>query len=181
VLAALACGACASAPDPNTATNVELPSYAQFVNGAAPLPAADLLGCTPSSPPQGVHSALEATCGTLDCHGQPGRPFRLYGEYGLRASAGLSGPLTDQELYANFLSAVALQPEEMSRVVAGEDSPVDLLLIQKPRMTVFHKGGKQMLPGDYMDTCLVTWLADPSGYQGYHFNSACCDSAAIHL
>jgi hypothetical protein len=41
-----------------------------------------------SAPPregfESVADAMQPSCGTLDCHGQPGRNLRLYGGRGLR-------------------------------------------------------------------------------------------------
>jgi hypothetical protein len=177
ILAALTAAACSDIPDPARYTYLFQPSYAQFTSGAAPLAASP---CTASGS-VGVHTFLENQCGTLDCHGQTGRPFRLFSVNGLRAEsdAGLSrfAPLTADELYANYLSAVGLEPEEMSRVVVGDDSPTALLIVKKPRLIEHHKGGKKMSQGDPEDTCLTSWLADPAHFEGVSFDSACCDEA----
>jgi hypothetical protein len=43
-----------------------------------------------------VQPYVEAGCATLDCHGDPGRPLRLYSELGLRKAAELRPrPLSD--------------------------------------------------------------------------------------
>jgi hypothetical protein len=174
LLAGLLCGivtvSCASIPDPSRYTEIGLPSFAQFAGGTTGNAA-------------GVHSFLENQCGTLDCHGQVGRPFRLYSENGLRAvnDAGAvsgAGGETSVEVYANFLSAVGLQPEQMSAVVAGQASPTTLLLVAKPLGYQSHKGGVRMLPQGYLASCLEGWLADPSGYGGDTFSASDCMSAA---
>lgn len=58
-----------------------------------------------------VHPVLEASCATLDCHGDPDRPLRLFAETGLRASDDLRGlPITEQELEQNLRSLAAVDP-----------------------------------------------------------------------
>src|SRR5258706_9050355 len=62
-----------------------------------------------------VDNYLRRRCGTLDCHGQPGRSLRLYGREGFRLyneDAGLiSGfqPTTPEETRANFQAIVTLE------------------------------------------------------------------------
>lgn len=171
VAAAVAAAAlsCSMTPDPSATISVAEPSYADFVGGG-------VLG-------SGVHVFLEKQCGTLDCHGQVGRPLRLYSVDGLRApnDAGLvsgAGAETSAELYSNYLSVVGLQPEEMNRVMAGLDPPTQLLLLQKPMALVSHKGGQRILLGDSMYTCLMTWLEAPSG-QATFDATACTQAAAL--
>lgn len=153
-LAALA-SSCASSPDPNRYTIIFRPDFSQF--------AGDSTGKNP-----GVHLFLEKQCGTLDCHGQVGRPFRLFSAGGLRARndagsiSGIGGDTPD-EIYANYVSLVGLEPEEMSRVVAGEDPPTELLVVKKPRGAEGHKGGIRIVEGDPEDLCLTGWLGAPSG------------------
>lgn len=183
LIAAFTGAACAEIPNPTRYTYLFQPSYTQFTSGDTPL------AQSPCTPPggftnSGVHTFLENQCGTLDCHGQVGRPFRIFSVNGLRAEndagdySGGGGGLTPDELYSNFLSAIGVEPEEMSRVVVGDDSPTALLLVKKPRLLERHKGGKKMVQGDPLDTCLTTWLADPSHYEGAQFDTACCDLAA---
>jgi hypothetical protein len=110
-----------------------------------------------------VADALQPSCGTLDCHGQRGRNLRLCGGRGLRLNPkGNSADegTTDAEYEANFLSLTALEPEALDAVVTslGED-PERLTLVRKARGTELHKGGVQMLPGDPLDRCLLSWLA----------------------
>lgn len=58
-----------------------------------------------------IQPVLATGCATLDCHGDPGRPLRLFAEVGLRASPMLRGsPITRGELEANVLSLVAVDP-----------------------------------------------------------------------
>ena len=65
--------ACASPPDPNRATLV---GFVDPTGGLDPDPV--------QFKDQGVSKFLERRCGTLDCHGQGGRPLRLYSGRGLR-------------------------------------------------------------------------------------------------
>ncbi len=111
-----------------------------------------------------VSPVFERRCGTLDCHGQEGRPLRIYSGRGLRLpnDAGLvpgSGDTTPAEITANYRSVIGLEPEEMSRVVAGEDPPRTLLILAKPLMLQAHKGGPALAPvNDPGETCITSWL-----------------------
>ena len=149
VLAALA-WSCASGSDGDRVTTVLAPDATQFDQGF-------------------VSYFLEKRCGTLDCHGQVGRPLRIYGRYGLRLpnDAGLtpiSGDTSQAERAANYRAVIALEPEEMSRVVAGVDGVDELLVIRKPIGTdedskgVRHKGGSVIARGDDGYLCLTTWI-----------------------
>jgi hypothetical protein len=132
--------ACASPPDPNRATAVG------FVDTAGNLDPDPV-----QFKEQNVSLFLERRCGTLDCHGRPERPLRIYGARGLRLpnDGGLrptQGGTSNEEVVANYRSVVGLEPELMSRVVAAhatgtcglEGEPEDvlcprrLLLISKP-------------------------------------------------
>jgi hypothetical protein len=122
-----------------------------------------------------VDDYLRRRCGTLDCHGQPGRAYRIYGREGFRLyneDADLvSGfqPTTEAETRANFQAAVGLEPEEMSRVVASQGAdPKKLLLLRKPLQLEYapghkerHKGGEAMGPGDRGYECVEAWLRVP--------------------
>ena len=58
-----------------------------------------------------LHPILEARCATLDCHGDPGRPLRLYADTGLRARDDLrDAPMTDDELAANVAALFGVDP-----------------------------------------------------------------------
>ena len=144
---------CASIPDENRYTIVLTPDAVQYQNG--------------------VSFFMERRCGTLDCHGQDGRPMRIYGSRGLRLpnDGGLTpatGDTTPAEQIANFRAVVGLQPEQMSRVVAsGGQNPESLLLLQKPLSVegggATHKGGPVISSGQADDgyVCLTQWLANP--------------------
>lgn len=158
---------CSMAPSATSTVTLVEPSYDEFVGGG--------------SNGSGVHVFLENQCGTLDCHGQVGRPLRLYSVDGLREpnDAGLvsgAGAETSGEIYANFLSVISLQPEETNRVVLGLDPPTEMLLVQKPMGLVSHKGGIRIVPGDPMYLCLTSWLEASSGQAT--FNGPACTQAA---
>jgi hypothetical protein len=110
-----------------------------------------------------VADALQIGCGTLDCHGQPGRNLRLYGARGLRLQEGdtsAAGATTAAEYDASYWSLVGLEPERLSDVVADRGArPERLALVRKPRGRELHKGGTLMEPSDDLDRCLVRWLA----------------------
>jgi len=136
---------CASPPDSKRFTEVltpDFPTYRDFVD-----------------------TYLQRRCGTLDCHGQPGRAYRIYGFTGFRLynlDAGLvSGqqPTTPEEVLANYQAAVALEPEEMSRLIATQGAdPSKLLLLRKALKAERHKGGPAMAPDDVGYRCVVAWL-----------------------
>lgn len=126
----------------------------------------------------GVHLFLERRCGTLDCHGQAGRPFRLFSMGGLRLTndAGLisgMGADTPEEVYANFQALVGLQPEDTSKVVSGVEPPTVLLVVAKPLALQTHKGGAVLAQGDSGDVCLESWLS------GHIDLNACTDATAV--
>ena len=109
---------------------------------------------------------FERRCGTLDCHGDPGRPFRVYGRAGLRAGFPDAGPpsggvvvTTPVEIAQNRLSACAIEPEEMDLVVRGALSSDELTLLQKPRLVQAHKGGRVMAEDSAGDRCIASWIA----------------------
>ena len=166
-------GSCAATPDTSQETVILTPDYETFAGKGKDV---------------GVHIFLERRCGTLDCHGQVGRPFRLFSQYGLRASfdggvdAGyVTGgePDTAQEIYSNYLAAIGLQPEETSRVVAGDDPPTDLLLVAKPLDLQVHKGGQQISMGDVSYKCLTLWLTLEPHASRDAVNAACNAAALI--
>ncbi len=106
---------------------------------------------------------MERHCGSLDCHGQPGRPLRVYSQFGMRLSDDdMPGgrPRTDDELTANYVATISLEPEIMTQVAEQHGAePERLMLIRKPLGTERHKGGQifsdQSDPG-YL--CLTSWL-----------------------
>jgi hypothetical protein len=115
-----------------------------------------------SFPP--VAELLVVRCGSLLCHGTPGRNLRLYGSAGLRWSSS-DRPLvplcdTQDEIDQDYESVVGLEPETMSAVVAAAGmNPDRLTMVRKARGTEAHKGGQIWSQGDDSDNCVTTWLA----------------------
>lgn len=111
-----------------------------------------------------VSPVFERRCGTLDCHGQVGRPLRIYSGLGLRLpnDAGNlpgTGATTPDEIATNYRTVIGLEPEEMTRVIAGLDPPRALLILKKPLMLEAHKGGPAFAPsGDPGETCITSWI-----------------------
>lgn len=114
-----------------------------------------------SFPPVG--EALHYNCGTLDCHGDIARNFRLYGQNGLRLDPMEypgSGVTTPDELHENYLSVISVEPELTAAVYAeGGAHPERLTLVRKGRGAEHHKGGKVIDVGSPADVCLTSWLA----------------------
>jgi hypothetical protein len=116
-----------------------------------------------------VGNFLGHRCGSLDCHGQPGRNMRVWGCEGMRLSPNdvsickrsLGGQsTTEAEHQATYRSVVGLEPTVMSEVVANHGKNPELLtLIRKPRGLESHKGGTLFVPGDDQDVCLTSWLS----------------------
>lgn len=146
---------CASAPQSQAVTEILQPDYASYAAYVDPY--------------------FQRRCGTLDCHGQPGRAFRLYSVNGLRpfdvgdagsgppptSGGAIGGPgVLELEQRSNFEAAVALEPEEMTRVMGRQgQEPNTLLLLRKPLELERHKGGKSMLgENDRGYECVVGWL-----------------------
>ncbi len=146
-MAALASMSCAGTPDKNRVTDVILPDFDTYKNN--------------------VDLYLARRCGTLDCHGQPGRAYRIYSREGFRLynqDAGLvSGqqPTTPEEVMANFQAIVSLEPEELNRVVASqgdEDALKRWIWIRKPLRLERHKGGPAMAEDDSGYKCVLAWM-----------------------
>lgn len=136
---------CASPPDSKRFTEILQPDYPTYRTY--------------------VDAYLQRRCGTLDCHGQPGRAYRIYGFAGFRlynVDAGLvtgQQPTTEDEVLANYQAAVALEPEEMSRLIATQGAdPNMLMLLRKPLRIERHKGGPAMAEDDAGYRCVVAWL-----------------------
>lgn len=146
-----ASSSCASIPDSGRFTAVLAPDYATYQ--------------------QHVDTYLQRRCGTLDCHGQPGRAYRVYGFTGFRLynlDAGLISGVQEtlpEEIRANYEALVSLEPEEMSRVMAkqgGEKEDLDrLLFFRKAQRIERHKGGQAMAEDDPGYRCVVAWLRIP--------------------
>jgi hypothetical protein len=144
-----ALSSCASVPDDKRFTALANPNYPVFRDSVDPY--------------------IEKQCGTLDCHGQPGRGLRVYGFRGLRLysqEAGLIPGLqqtTAEEVNANYFALISVEPETFNRVMArnGED-PTQLLFLRKALNYERHKGGAVMSFGQDPYNCIVAWLKLPS-------------------
>lgn len=131
----------------------------------------------------GVSDALEAHCGTLDCHGNSARNMRIYGINGIRFGKGLvpgSDPTTGAsdagklggELLLTYEAVIAIQPEVLGQIVSQHGArPERWIVITKGRGTEHHKGGSRMQLHDATDTCITSWLTGV-------VNTDACDQAA---
>jgi hypothetical protein len=116
-----------------------------------------------------VGEYLANRCGTLDCHGQMSRSFRVYGCQGMRldpkaipvCSPPLGGSVTSPaEHAATYRSLVGLEPTVMSEVYDNHGAHPELLtFVRKARGIEAHKGGALITPGDNQDICVTSWLA----------------------
>ncbi|MEA2746165.1 MAG: hypothetical protein QOI41_308 [Myxococcales bacterium] len=148
-LAFIAIAACASSPDSGRLTDVIVPDFDTYITN--------------------VDAYLTRRCGSLDCHGQPGRAYRIYSREGFRLvqlqdGSLVSGqqPTQPEEQRANFQALVAVEPEEMSRLMARQgDNPNELLFLRKPLKLERHKGGPAMAEDDPGYRCVVAWLQIP--------------------
>jgi hypothetical protein len=114
---------------------------------------------------QGVGDYLDHRCGTLDCHGQPGRNLRIWGCFGMRLdpkdiSSCITGTQTTMaEHHATYRSLVGLEPAVMSEVEQGNGANPDLLtFVRKAEGLESHKGGRLITPGDDQEKCIFSWL-----------------------
>lgn len=108
-----------------------------------------------------VADALQPSCGTLDCHGQIGRNLRLFGGRGLRLDpqhTSAEGATTEAEYAASYRSLTALEPEALDELLRAGGEVERLSLLRKARGSEQHRGGVQLLPGDPLDRCLLSWL-----------------------
>ncbi len=127
-----------------------------------------------------VSPLLERRCGTLDCHGQPTRPMRIYSQLGLRhpdeqnVSGGI--PTTDFEILDNYASVCGVDPEPMDKAAKDRGSSAEkLLLINKARGTAAHKGGKVVNENDAADQCILGWIRRATYVQQ---QTSCCAALA---
>jgi hypothetical protein len=140
---------CSGVPSTSDRIIVEGPPAGIFING----------------PTGGVDAVFERRCGSLDCHGQYGRPLRIYSQYGLRmpnpSNAGPgSGPTTTEEQNENYRSIVALEPEKMTNIIKSipNGDPFTLLILEKPLNRESHKGGPVISKDDATSQCLAAWI-----------------------
>jgi hypothetical protein len=155
-VAVLAAASACSSYSPGATTAVVGPDFGQF-KGTLP----------DGGSSNGVSQLLQKRCGTLDCHGQPGRPLRIYGANDLRLDDGGDpeggnvpggAPTTPAEYLADYESVIGLQPELMTEVVHGTQPPESLLLLRKPLQLERHKGGAVIVEDDSAYNCIVSWL-----------------------
>lgn len=166
-----------------------------FVSAIAAAALASASGCAAQSEPvytfpsekqfvdDGVSEFLERRCGTMDCHGQVGRPLRLYAKDGLRLATSPerdTKTTTDAERKANYVAVIGLEPEELSLSVQSKGEYVDFMLFKKPLGEegggVKHKGGP-VLAATQTDpgwVCLRSWVAGSA-------DKAKCAAAATAL
>lgn len=115
----------------------------------------------------GVSAFLERRCGSLDCHGQEGRPLRIYSQWGLRLAPSAdgtrnAGATTAEERSANYLAVVGLEPENMAKCFAdGSYDTFQLLLkpLAQEGRGIRHKGGPVLraTEADPGWQCLYGW------------------------
>lgn len=99
-----------------------------------------------------MQPVLGIGCGALDCHGDSGRPMRLYSERGLRLTKELRGePITAAEIGANMNS--------VSAISAGPSSLALLKPLALAAGGVDHVGGELWASADTAEfTCVKGWL-----------------------
>jgi hypothetical protein len=128
-----------------------------------------------------VNNVLEKRCGTLDCHGDPARPFIVYGQSAYRRPGGEAfdpplGPViadeyypggeatTEFELLGTYQSICGLEPEKTDAVVKNAEPVESLTIVRKPRLQEKHKGGQIWSIGSIDgDLCLLSWLRSDPG------------------
>lgn len=117
---------------------------------------------------QGVDTFMQRRCGALDCHGQVGRPLRIYSPNGLRLNDGPNGArdtrgIQPNESAANYYAVVGLEPEEISQCLVTGGAFIDFLLLKKPlgldQGGVRHKGGSVLRSTDSGFDCLLGWAS----------------------
>jgi len=130
---------------------------------------------------QGVDTFMQRRCGTLDCHGQVGRPLRIYSPNGLRLNDGPNGARDDRgiqanESAANYYAVVGLEPEQISLCLTTQGAFTDFLLLKKPlgidQGGVRHKGGSVLRSTDSGFDCLLGWASG-------QVDKAKCDDAVM--
>lgn len=133
-------------------------------NGVEDLPTADTVERYATD----VHPILERRCATLDCHGDPGRPLRLFADTGLRASDALRGqPITAEELAANVRSLLTVDPGT---------PPAESLLLSKPLAGGAHHVGGEIWAAatEPQPRCFIGWLTASR-------DAAACEEAAAEV
>lgn len=118
-----------------------------------------------------VDPYLARRCGTLDCHGQAGRGYRIYSREGFRDYTLADGslvsgqqPTEDEERRANFWALIGVEPEQLNRVMASQGADEELkkwVFLRKAQLMERHKGGAAMAPDDPGYRCVRAWLQVP--------------------
>lgn len=152
MLLASAAGSCAIASNTSTEPIANLPDKKSFLDND-------------------VSDMLERRCAGLDCHGQVGRPLRLYSATGLRQKAEKDGsrngkPTTPEEKSDNYYAVVGLEPENLAACFASKGQVFDTLqLLKKPLSLegqgIRHKGGPVLKASDTDPgwQCLYGWAS----------------------
>jgi len=107
-----------------------------------------------------VSGVLESRCGTLDCHGAPARNMRIYGVFGLRANGNAvtgNPDTTEEDLDATYESVTGVDPEALSRVLAGAEDPSRWIVLSKGTGRESHVGEARLPSGSAGHRCLVEW------------------------
>jgi len=147
-LVAVLCGSACSPVDAGRISQIALPNRDEFKTAVSPF--------------------MEKRCGALDCHGQVGRPLRLYSQFGLRKKNGPNGtrdtsPTTDAELTDNYFAVMGIEPEDISDSLLSRGAYNDFLLLKKPLSLegggVRHKGGPVLRGDDTGFDCLRSWIS----------------------
>lgn len=109
-----------------------------------------------------VSEMLGARCGSLQCHGQPARPLRLYHQHGMRlAHDAVPGwvPTTTDEHAANLRAVLGLEPELTGDVLRGGGNGVERLTLYRKALGLEnHKGGQALAAEGDQDLCLRSWF-----------------------
>lgn len=128
---------------------------------------------------QDVQPYVGVACATLDCHGDPGRPLRLYAELGLRAGDALRPRALSEAVEAEPLSAQELADNVLAfrAIAAAHRNGDEELALSKPLAR--SAGGAEHVGGDIFDSteapghrCLQAWIA------GEPDDGACDDARA---
>lgn len=98
---------------------------------------------------------LEARCATLDCHGDEGRPLRLYAETGLRIDGvARDTPLTSDELEANAWSLFGVDAAQRSDAHLSYLKP-----LAESEGGMAHVGGDVLALDSDEARCVLGWLS----------------------
>lgn len=125
-----------------------------------------------------IQTFVGSGCGSLDCHGDPGRPLRIYSVYGLRLTVDLRTQSTIPASAPNPITTGEMARNSTSFAAFSLDLPIDQhRALAKPLSEeaggMAHKGG-DLWPSkeapEYL--CLRAWL------DGAQDADACAQAAA---